>query len=94
MFKRVLNNTNSYFDEYFSPKSADLMQNTRPLFNNPLSHPTIKLKQVLENYRFCRNSGNDTYGKGMGGHLVYVIMMYCVRKSTCDNSPLIHNPTS
>ena len=22
------------------------------------------LKQTLENYRFCRNSGNDTYGRG------------------------------
>ena len=24
------------------------------------------LKQVLENYRFCRNSGNDAFGKRLG----------------------------
>ena len=45
MFERVLNNTNSYFDESHPPninasaKSRDLMQNTNPLFNNPLTWP-------------------------------------------------------
>ena len=48
------------------------MQNTSPLLNNPL-HSTIKLrrikilKEVLENYPFCRNSGNDPYGSGWSG---------------------------
>ena len=46
MFERVLNNTNIYFDESYSPqllntssKSIDLMQNTSPLFNNSLTPP-------------------------------------------------------
>ena len=56
-----------------SPKSLDLMQNTSPLLNNPLRYSTIKLrrikilKQVLENYRFCQNSGNDAYGSRWSG---------------------------
>ena len=40
------NNTIFYFDESYSPqllntffKSVDLMQNTSPLFNNPLTLP-------------------------------------------------------
>ena len=81
MFESVLNKTNSYFDESYSPtpiintspKSIDLMLNTSPLFNNPLTPPYNKLprmkylKQALENYRFCQNSGNDAYGrKGRG----------------------------
>ena len=46
MFERVLNNTSIYFDELFSSellntssKSIDLMQNTCPLFSNPLPLP-------------------------------------------------------
>ena len=52
MFERVLNNTNSYFDESHSPnintstESIDLMQNTNPLFNNPL---TSTYNQVTKN---------------------------------------------
>ena len=55
------------------PKSLDLMQNTSLLLNNPLRYSTIKLrrikilKQVLENYRFCRNSGNDAYSSEWSG---------------------------
>ena len=52
MFERVLNNTNFYYDESYSPqllstssKSIDLMQNTSPLFNIPLTH-TIKLQRM------------------------------------------------
>ena len=30
-----------------SLKSIDLMQNTSPLFNNPLLHPTIKLRRIM-----------------------------------------------
>ena len=42
-FERVLKNTNSYFDESYSPKykqphkSTDLMQNASPLFYKPLT---------------------------------------------------------
>ena len=45
MFQRFLNDTNSYFDESYPPnintstKSIDLMQNTSPLFINPLTSP-------------------------------------------------------
>ena len=54
------------------------------------------IKQALENYRFCRNSGTeaDADGKrgkggveGWKGHLVCVTMTHCVRKWICD-SPL------
>ena len=50
------------------------MQNTSALYK--ITHrppPTIKLprmqyiKQALENYRFCRNSGNDTDANGKKG---------------------------
>ena len=43
MFKRVLNNANSYFDESYSLKYSHLHQILRfdteyqPLFNNPLT---------------------------------------------------------
>ena len=46
MSERFPNNTIFYFDESYSPqllntffKSIDLMQNTSPLFNNPLALP-------------------------------------------------------
>ena len=29
-----------------SPESIDFIQSTRPLFNNPLTHPTIKLRRI------------------------------------------------
>ena len=50
MFERVLNNTNSYFDESYpiintSSKSKDLMQNTSPLFNNSFTSPYNKLTE-------------------------------------------------
>ena len=32
----------------------------------PLSSGQLRLKQVLENYRFRRNSGNDAYGRQDG----------------------------
>ena len=45
-FESALNNANSYFEESYSPnyehfhKFIDLMQNTNPLFNKPLTpHP-------------------------------------------------------
>ena len=67
------------------------MQNTSSLFNNPtiqLSYRELRyLEQVLENYRFCQNSGNGAYGKRWGSSC-RVIMTQCVRKSICD-SPLI-----
>ena len=53
MFERVLNNTNFYFDEFYSPqllitssKSIDLIQNTSPLFNNPLTYHTRNLQRI------------------------------------------------
>ena len=50
MFERVLNNTNSYFDESYpiintSSKSKDLMQNTSPLFNNSFTSPYNKFTE-------------------------------------------------
>ena len=56
MFERVLNNTNSYFDEpYFpsptintSPKYIDLMQNRSSLFNNTLPINYIALVSYLK----------------------------------------------
>ena len=49
------------------------------------------MKIFLENYRFCRKSGNYTYSRGwVGGHVIYVIMTHCIRKSICD-SPLMFN---
>ena len=76
-----------------SPKSIDLMQNTSPLLNNYLPNLQLSykeyryLKEVLENFRFCRTSGNEAYDRGCWGHLVCIIMTHCVRKSICD-SPL------
>ena len=29
-----------------SPKSIDLIHNTSPIFNNPLPHPTIKIRRI------------------------------------------------
>ena len=49
------------------------------------------LKHFLENYVFCRKSGNDTCSRRWArgeGHVVCVIMTHCVQKSICD-SPLI-----
>ena len=76
------------------------MQNASALFNKTSSspQPTIKLrrikikKEVLEKYRFCRNSGNEAYSRGWGGgggggHIVCVIMTYWVGKLISD-SPL------
>ena len=51
-FQRVLNNTNSYFDEYYTPTvntsstSIDLMQNRNPFFNNSLLRHSIKLWKI------------------------------------------------
>ena len=51
-FERVLNNTNFYFDESYSPptinsspKSIDLMQDTSLLLNIHLPHPKIKYEE-------------------------------------------------
>ena len=54
-------------------KSIDLMQNTSPFFNNPLTHPTIKLPRIkifktgFRKLSVFRNSGNVAYGSGWGG---------------------------
>ena len=44
-------------------------------------------KFFLENYLFCRKSGNDVNSKGLGLYIISVIMTQCLRKSICD-SPL------
>ena len=50
MFEKT--NTKSYFDEFYSPtindspKSIGLMLSIRLLFNNPLSHATIKFPRI------------------------------------------------
>ena len=54
-------------------KSRDLMQNTSPFFNNPLTHRAIKLPRIkifktgFRKLLVFRNSGNDAYGSGWGG---------------------------
>ena len=45
------------------------------------------MKHFLENYQFYQKSGNDAYNKGLGGHVICVIMTHSVRKRICD-SPL------
>ena len=57
------------------------------------------LKHFLENYGFYRKSGNDAYstgcrvwgvgGSGVGGHVIYVIMMHYVQNLMCE-LPLIY----
>ena len=44
-------------------------------------------KMFLENYPFPRKSGNNTNSRGWRGHVLWVIMTQCVRKSISD-SPL------
>ena len=45
------------------------------------------LKHFLENYRFCRKSGNYAYSRWWGmGHVISVILTHCVRKLICDSS--------
>ena len=46
------------------------------------------LKQLLENYQFCRKSKNEANGRGWESHAICVIMTHSVKKSICD-SPLI-----
>ena len=54
----------------YQHKSIDLMQDTTPSLITPSPTPTIELRRIkisktdLENYQFCRNSGNDANGRG------------------------------
>ena len=94
MFQKVLNNTNFYFDESFPPQLLTTL-NLKIWCKIPVPSiitPSARLqliygelrylKQVWENYRFRRNSGDNAPAKrcvcvcvwGGGGGLVCVIM--------------------
>ena len=50
------------------------------------------LKHFLENYVFCRKSGNDTCSRRWArgkGHVVCVIMTHCIQKLICQLTPYI-----
>ena len=49
------------------------------------------LKHFLENYRFCRKSGNDAYSKRWRGHVICVNTTHCVRESICDSPLTVKN---
>ena len=69
------------------------MQDTSPLFNNPLLHSTIELRRIkIFKMGFKKLSILSKFWEwhkwqGVGGHLICVIMTHCVRKWICA-SPL------
>ena len=79
------------------------MQNTSLFFNHHLPYPTTKLqrikrypKQVWENYRFCRKSGNDVMAVDVcvWSYLVCVIMTHWRTKIDMWLTPNIKTLTS
>ena len=98
MFERVLNNTNIYFEEWYSPqllnissKSIDLMQSTIPLFNNSLTPPykLQKIKIFKTDFRelsILSKLWEWCIWEGVGERLVCVIMTHCVQKLICDSA--------
>ena len=93
MFERVLNNTNSYFDESYPsplpPAPLNLQiwfKISAPLFNNTLPHPTIKLQRIKifkTGFRklLILSKLGTTLMTGGGSHLVCAIMTHGIRKS-------------
>ena len=61
MFERVLNNTNSHFDD---PTPTNYKHLTLP--NTSIKLPRIKIfKTSFRKLLVCQNSGNDAYGRGL-----------------------------
>ena len=100
MFGRVLNNNSFYFDEYYSPQLLTPPLNLYiwckiPAHSliTPSPHPAITLpRTMIFKTGFRKLSILSKFYEwrmlqGVGGRLVCVIMMHCVRKFICD-SPL------
>ena len=81
MFERVLNNTNSYFDESYSLQLwIQLPSLITPYSTLQLSYGEWRyLKQVLENYRFSQNFRNDAYGKCCGSSCLRYYDALCTK---------------
>ena len=47
------------------------------------------LKQFIGNYQFRQKSGNDAYSRGLGGHVICVIMTHRAQKSIYDISLMV-----